>query len=138
MRATVGSNCCRSSAPSPFTGYSFHVVEAAVVFANEILLCFLLPMHLGLHRLYHLFTTIIHQGVPTASLSLGVSGCTQGCAQACSTQTVSNNDYSLFVFCRYDGLASLVKVNTAATLLLLCTRAFALASMLFLRGSQGM
>lgn len=36
------------------------------MFANEILICFFLPMHLGLHRMYHLFTTIIHQGVRTA------------------------------------------------------------------------
>lgn len=25
-------------------------------------MCFLFPIHLGLHRLYHLFTTMIHEG----------------------------------------------------------------------------
>lgn len=54
---------CRSVAPTAFTGYSFHVVEAAIVFANEILVCFLFPIHIGVHRLYHLFTTVIHNGV---------------------------------------------------------------------------
>lgn len=51
-----------STSPTPFTGYSFHVVEAAIVFANEILVCFLFPIHAGLHRAYHLFTTVIHCG----------------------------------------------------------------------------
>jgi hypothetical protein len=67
VRADLSSNCwpswCRSSAPTAFTGYSFHVVEAIIVFANEILLCFVLPLDLGLHRCYHIFTTLIHQGV---------------------------------------------------------------------------
>lgn len=54
--------CCRSTVPTAFTGYSFHVAEAALVFANEVLVCFLLPLHVGLHRAYHLFTTVIHQG----------------------------------------------------------------------------
>ncbi|PRW20849.1 sterol desaturase [Chlorella sorokiniana] len=52
----------QSTAPTPFAGYSFHVVEAVIVFANEVLVCFLFPIHLGLHRVYHLFTTIIHEG----------------------------------------------------------------------------
>jgi hypothetical protein len=52
----------RSRAPSPFTGYSFHVAEAALVFANEILVCWAFPLHLGVHRVYHLLTTAIHQG----------------------------------------------------------------------------
>lgn len=51
-----------STAPTPFCGYSFHVVEAVIVFANEVLVCFLFPIHLGLHRVYHIFTTIIHEG----------------------------------------------------------------------------
>ena len=51
-----------STSPTPFTGYSFHVVEAGVVFANEILVCFLFPIHAGLHRAYHLYTTGIHCG----------------------------------------------------------------------------
>ncbi len=48
--------------PTAFTGYSFHVVEAAIVFANEVLVCFLFPIHIGVHRVYHLFTTVIHNG----------------------------------------------------------------------------
>ena len=52
----------RSTAPTPFCGYSFHVVEAVIVFANEVLVCFLFPIHMGLHRVYHIFTTIIHEG----------------------------------------------------------------------------
>ncbi len=54
---------CRSKAPTAFTGYSFHIAEAALVFANEVLVCFLFPIHAGLHRIYHLFTTVIHNGV---------------------------------------------------------------------------
>ena len=52
----------RSNVPTAFTGYSFHVIEAAIVFANEILVCFLFPIHIGVHRVYHLFTTVIHNG----------------------------------------------------------------------------
>jgi len=52
----------RSVAPTAFTGYSFHVLEAALVFANEVLVCFLFPIHAGLHRSYHLWTTVIHNG----------------------------------------------------------------------------
>ena len=51
-----------STAPTPFTGYSFHVVEAAIVFANEIIVAHLFPIHAGLHRAYHLWTTVIHIG----------------------------------------------------------------------------
>lgn len=32
------------------------------MFANEIIVIFLFPLHAGLHRLYHLFTTVIHNG----------------------------------------------------------------------------
>lgn len=53
----------RSTVPTPFAGYSFHVVEALIVFANEIIVCFLFPIHASLHRIYHLFTTLIHIGV---------------------------------------------------------------------------
>jgi hypothetical protein len=79
---------CRSSVPSAFTGYSFHVIEAVIVFANEVgqtprcsqdervmdadkpaafihsqvFVCWLLPHHIGLHRVYHLLTTMIHEG----------------------------------------------------------------------------
>lgn len=37
------------------------------MFANEVLVCYLLPIHVGLHRAYHLFTTIIHEGAPLPS-----------------------------------------------------------------------
>ncbi len=56
------SIACRSVAPTAFAGYSFHVAEAALVFANEILVCFLFPIHAGVHRAYHLATTAIHIG----------------------------------------------------------------------------
>jgi lathosterol oxidase len=52
----------RSNVPTAFAGYSFHVAEAALVFANEIIVCFVLPIHAGLHRIYHLLTTVIHIG----------------------------------------------------------------------------
>ncbi|KAL6786015.1 ERG5 [Auxenochlorella protothecoides x Auxenochlorella symbiontica] len=52
----------KSTVPTPFAGYSFHVVEALIVFANEIIVCFLFPIHASLHRIYHLFTTLIHIG----------------------------------------------------------------------------
>lgn len=48
--------------PTAFSGYSFHAAEAALVFANEIIVMFLFPIHAGLHRAYHLFTTLIHLG----------------------------------------------------------------------------
>lgn len=52
----------RSTVPTAFCGYSFHAVEALIVFANEVLVCFLFPIHLHLHRAYHIFTTVIHCG----------------------------------------------------------------------------
>ena len=48
--------------PTAFCGYSFHVIEALIVFTNEVLVCYLLPIHAGLHRCYHLYTTVIHEG----------------------------------------------------------------------------
>ena len=48
--------------PTAFTGYSFHVVEAVIVFFNEILVCFFLPIHTRVHRYYHMYTTAIHCG----------------------------------------------------------------------------
>eukprot|EP00775_Hariotina_reticulata_P003455 gene3455-3726_t len=51
----------RSTSPSAFTGYAFHIVEALIVFANEIIVCFLFPLHMGLHRIYHIATTVIHE-----------------------------------------------------------------------------
>ncbi len=64
----------RSTAPTPFAGYSFHVAEAALVFANEITVVFLFPIHAGLHRVYHLATTAIHIGALAESLH-GVAAC---------------------------------------------------------------
>ena len=52
----------QSTVPTAFSGYSFHVAEAALVFLNEVLVCFLFPIHIKLHRVYHLFTTVIHCG----------------------------------------------------------------------------
>jgi len=51
-----------SRVPTAFTGYSFHVVEAVIVFANEVIVCFLFPIHVRLHRFYHMYTTVIHNG----------------------------------------------------------------------------
>ena len=51
-----------SRVPTAFTGYSFHIVEAIIVFANEILICFLFPINIRVHRVYHIYTTIIHNG----------------------------------------------------------------------------
>lgn len=62
--------------PSPFTGYSFHVVEALIVFGNEVIVCFLFPIHMGLHRIYHIATTIIHEGEQRSSV--GQLGCVWG------------------------------------------------------------
>lgn len=51
-----------SRVPTAFTGYSFHPIEAMIVFANEIIVCFLFPIHIMVHRAYHMYTTIIHSG----------------------------------------------------------------------------
>ena len=47
----------QSRVPTAFTGYSFHVAEAALVFANEVIVCFCMPIHMGLHRVYHLYNS---------------------------------------------------------------------------------
>lgn len=52
----------KSTVPTAYCGYSFHVVEAVIVFANEVIVCYLLPVHMGLHRVYHMYTTMIHVG----------------------------------------------------------------------------
>lgn len=52
----------KSTVPSAYTGYSFHLIEALIVFANEIIVIFLFPIHVNVHRLYHIFTTAIHLG----------------------------------------------------------------------------
>ena len=51
-----------SRVPTAFTGYSFHPIEAMIVFANEILVCFIFPIDIKVHRAYHMYTTIIHSG----------------------------------------------------------------------------
>lgn len=52
----------KSKAPSAFTGYSFHVGEALLVFSIEALVIFVFPIHAALHRAYHLAITFIHMG----------------------------------------------------------------------------
>mmetsp|Transcript_3610 Transcript_3610/g.9035 ORF Transcript_3610/g.9035 Transcript_3610/m.9035 type:complete len:243 (-) Transcript_3610:305-1033(-) len=52
----------QSKVPTAFSGYSLHVAEAALVFFDEIIVCFLFPIHVNVHRLYHLYTTLIHIG----------------------------------------------------------------------------
>jgi len=47
-RSDIHRLFCR--VPTAFTGYSFHVVEAVIVFFNEILVCFFLPIHARVHR----------------------------------------------------------------------------------------
>ena len=39
------------------------------MFANEITVVFLFPIHAGLHRVYHLATTAIHIGAHVGSVS---------------------------------------------------------------------
>ena len=51
-----------SRTPNAFTGYSFHWIEALLVFLNEVTVIFLFPIHTELHRAYHMFTTLIHIG----------------------------------------------------------------------------
>lgn len=51
-----------SRTPNAFTGYSFHWFEAVLVFLNEVSVVFLFPIHTELHRVYHMFTTLIHIG----------------------------------------------------------------------------
>ena len=51
-----------SKVPTPFSAYSLHVGEAAIVFFDEILVCFVFPIHTAVHRAYHLYTTLIHIG----------------------------------------------------------------------------
>lgn len=80
--------CCRSTAPSPFTGYAFHMVEALIVFANEVLVCFLFPIHMGLHRIYHIFTTVIHEGTVVGQLWLN-NVCLIVCLRLTSRLTMS-------------------------------------------------
>ena len=64
---TDGAPAVRSTAPTAFAGYSFHVAEAVLVFANEIMVVFLFPIHASLHRIYHVATTAIHIGAHQAT-----------------------------------------------------------------------
>lgn len=52
----------KSVTPTPFAGYSFHLVEALIMFAWVVPCVFLIPIHTWLHRLYHLWTMAIHIG----------------------------------------------------------------------------
>jgi len=52
----------QSKVPTAFSGYSLHPLEAVIVFFDEIIVCFLFPIHINVHRLYHLYTTLIHIG----------------------------------------------------------------------------
>ena len=82
--------------------YSFHLVEALIVFFNEILVCFMFPIHAGVHRIYHLATTVIHEGghagyeiapfIPTAVglAALAVRGA--GKAPPAAFNTVQHHD----------------------------------------------
>ena len=48
----------------------------------QVLVCYLLPIHVGLHRAYHLFTTVIHEGAPPArcaALRCAALGHAAGC-----------------------------------------------------------
>jgi sterol desaturase/sphingolipid hydroxylase (fatty acid hydroxylase superfamily) len=51
-----------SKVPTPFSGYSLHVLEAMLVFPIDLMVCFLIPIHVKVHRLYHLFTIFLHVG----------------------------------------------------------------------------
>lgn len=33
-----------------------------IVFANEITVCFVFPIHMGVHRIYHIVSSLIHNG----------------------------------------------------------------------------
>ena len=52
----------RSQRPTSFSGYSFHWVEAVLVFMPYPLETLLLPLHARVHRLYHLYTIVLHVG----------------------------------------------------------------------------
>jgi len=90
----------RSTVPTAFSGYSFHAAEAVLVFGNEVLEVFLVPFHVGLHRAYHLYTTIIHIGghvgyemaplIPT--LEAAVWGLLSWGAPAKALNTVAHHD----------------------------------------------
>ena len=52
----------QSRVPSAFSGYSFHWIEALLMFSNAIVEMFLLPMPAVLHRAYELWMIAIHVG----------------------------------------------------------------------------
>jgi sterol desaturase/sphingolipid hydroxylase (fatty acid hydroxylase superfamily) len=109
----------RSTVPTAFAGYAFHVAEAALVFANELLVCLFFPIHAGLHRAYHLATTLIHVGghagyeiapwIPSAE-SLAAAALWRGRPALRALNTVRHHDmhhrfprahFSLY-FCHWD------------------------------------
>ena len=89
-----------SREPTPFSGYSFHYAEAALVFANEVLVCFLFPLHAEFHRAYHLFMSLVHCGghagyeihpfIPTIEQVVWVLA--RGCALAPGLNTVLHHE----------------------------------------------
>lgn len=63
------------------------------MFANEILVCFLVPIHMGLHRIYHIATTVIHEG------RLLVIHSTAAAAAACVQHMASLEECLEWVYC---------------------------------------
>ena len=52
----------QSTVPSAFSGYSFHWIEAVVMFSNAVVELFIFPIPLMLHRVYELWMISIHVG----------------------------------------------------------------------------
>ncbi len=76
------------------------------MFANELLVCFLFPIHLGLHRVYHIFTTIIHEGAHSwtcaiVECALGLCAAAAGRASSCNWSRAAAP--AAFRQCRPDG-----------------------------------
>ncbi len=107
MTSTCGG---RSTAPTPFAGYSFHVAEAALVFANEITVVFLFPIHAGLHRVYHLATTAIHIGAHTEACTTCSICPLNGDCRRTLMYDVQSRDWEL---CHYHARAVCASVMTA-------------------------
>ena len=58
----------QSSVPTPFAGYSFHILEGVMIFASIPLFCYCLPIHIGLHRVYLLHSIAMHTGSSRAGV----------------------------------------------------------------------
>ena len=52
----------QSRVPSAFSGYSFHWIEAIVMFTNALVEIFIFPIPSTLHRIYELWMISIHVG----------------------------------------------------------------------------